>query len=251
MFAASRVAAAINPEEFRRGATEVVKLREIARVVDRNEQTHLERITIVGEVMESVRRDPETSPDQRVIVIDYTVDLARREAERKAYTERNRGMVGRQFMYEPDPPTLDGTREFWAYLTPLGGHSGNVNRYAGSVAAPSEKTGPVFVPAAGQYSWDIPRPAASDVNAAGETSTRHTGTVRTGIMAIGGETTGIVLETDAGTFELDVGGNQENAAKLEALNGRAVTILGPVRTKNGVEVKNRRIIEVTAIRAEH
>ncbi len=251
MLAASRVAAAINPEEFKRSATTVVKLREIARVVDRNEPAHLERITIVGEVVQSVRRDPEMAPDQRVVLIDYTVDLARREAERKAYTEKNRGLVGRQFMYEPDPPQLDSNDEFWAYLAPLGGRSSNPNRYAGSVAATPVKTGPVFVPAAGQYSWDPPRPAASGVTAVGETGTRHTGTVRTGIMAIGGETTGILLDTDAGPFELDAGGNREIAARLEALNGRRVTILGPVRIKNGVEVKNRRIIDVSAVRAEN
>ncbi len=74
------------------------------------------------------------------------------------------------------------------------------------------------------------------------------GTLRTGIMAIGGETTGIVLETPSGRYELDVSGSPQAAAKVDQLAGKKVTVLGDYRPRPGVEVKERRIIVVRELR---
>jgi hypothetical protein len=65
---------------------------------------------------------------------------------------------GPQFMAEPEQPELDEKKEFWAHLAKAGGHLGNVNRHAGVVVGIGDYAikGDVFVPVAGQYSFDPP-----------------------------------------------------------------------------------------------
>lgn len=245
-----RLAAAINPEEFKRVASDVVKLREIARVMqpDDERKPTRQRITIVGEILE-VERTTLRRDQVRIVVIDYTIDVVARAAAQKAHAEKSGNMPGPQFMHEPDAPAQ---KEFWAHLAPLGGRLGNVNRHAGAVIEMKREnfSGPVFVPVAGQYSWDAPagRTAAEAANPL-ERPVTYTGTVRTGVMAVGGETTGMILETErAGTFELEVKGDRAAAQRLEALNGRQATIAGTVETRPGVEIKERRILVVRSIR---
>lgn len=73
------------------------------------------------------------------------------------------------------------------------------------------------------------------------------GVLRTGIMAIGGETTGTVISVKGGkTYELDLGNLRGLAEKL---NGKEVVVQGTLRVKAGVEIKERRIITVTGLRA--
>jgi len=72
-----------------------------------------------------------------------------------------------------------------------------------------------------------------------------TGKVLTGIVAIGGETTGVVLETAQGRIELQTTPAQR--ATLESLKGQQVTIRGQIDTRQGVEVPTRTIITVTEI----
>jgi len=78
-------------------------------------------------------------------------------------------------------------------------------------------------------------------SAAGE----WTGKVLTGIVAIGGETTGIVLETAQGRLELQCDAAQR--ATLDGLKGQQVTIRGKLEIRPGVEMPERRIITVTEI----
>ena len=77
-----------------------------------------------------------------------------------------------------------------------------------------------------------------------------TGRVMTGMMAVGGETTGILLAVgEPGTgdrFELQPA-NQAMRERLRALDGRTVTVRGTLDTREGVEVRRRRIISVTEI----
>jgi hypothetical protein len=76
----------------------------------------------------------------------------------KEHSERQGNMPGRQFMHEPEPPKLDEKGEFWAHLAKAGGRLGNVNRHAGAVVGIGDYDfqGDVFVPVAGQYSFDAP-----------------------------------------------------------------------------------------------
>ena len=73
------------------------------------------------------------------------------------------------------------------------------------------------------------------------------GKLRTGIVAIGGETTGIILETDQGTFELDPGKSRELREKAAKLDGKMVAITGILHVREGVEVKARKIIAVNTL----
>jgi len=150
--------AAINPAEFKRVASEVVRLREIARIVhtDQRGDDKLRRVTIVGQIVAA-----HESRDSRVgdtIVIDYTVNLTELARKAKEHSDRQGKMPGRQFMGEPEPPQLDERGEFWAHLARAGGRLGNVNRHAGAVIGIGdyETTKNVFVPVAGQYSFDTP-----------------------------------------------------------------------------------------------
>jgi uncharacterized protein (TIGR01244 family) len=72
-----------------------------------------------------------------------------------------------------------------------------------------------------------------------------TGLVLTGIVAIGGETTGIVLDTGREKLELQCDATQR--ATIEGLKGQQVMIRGKLETRTGVEVPVRRIIVVTEI----
>jgi hypothetical protein len=150
--------AAINPDNFKRVASDIVRLREIARIVhtDKQGDDKLRRVTIVGQIVAA-----HESRDSRVgdtIVIDYTVNLTKLERAAKEHTDRQGNMPGRQFMSEPEPPKLDEKGEFWAHLARAGGRLGNVNRHAGAVVGIGdyEFKGDVFVPVAGQYSFDAP-----------------------------------------------------------------------------------------------
>ena len=71
-----------------------------------------------------------------------------------------------------------------------------------------------------------------------------TGKLRTGIVAVGAETTGAVLETKKGKFELDFGKDKELRQKAEDLNGKAVKVAGTLEIRKGVEVKERKIVKV-------
>ncbi|MFO0964787.1 MAG: hypothetical protein U0793_04255 [Gemmataceae bacterium] len=76
-----------------------------------------------------------------------------------------------------------------------------------------------------------------------------TGKLQTGVFAIGGETTGIVLKTkDKGAFELDLGKNKELRAQAEKLNGKEVTVEGTLTIRKGVEIRERRIITATSLK---
>jgi hypothetical protein len=76
-----------------------------------------------------------------------------------------------------------------------------------------------------------------------------TGILKTGVVAPGGETTGIVVQAKDTTYELDFGKDKELKAKAQKLNGKKVEASGTLRVKKGVEVKERRIITVTKLDA--
>lgn len=76
-----------------------------------------------------------------------------------------------------------------------------------------------------------------------------TGKLATGIMAIGGESTGVTITTaQRQTYELDI---KDAALKrtAEGLDGKDVTVTGTLTIKAGVEIAQRRIITVTTLEA--
>jgi hypothetical protein len=71
------------------------------------------------------------------------------------------------------------------------------------------------------------------------------GTLETEIVAIGGETTGIVIHTKDGDWDLDFRDNKELDKLADTLNKKAVIVSGICRKIEGVEKPERNIIEVT------
>ena|SRR6266404_8563682 len=91
-------------------------------------------------------------------------------------------------------------------------------------------------------------PAAGAGDQANTSTKSYRGILKTGIVAIGGETTGVTLTTkNEGVFELDLGKNQELQRRAEELNGKNVVVVGDYKPREGVEVKLRRIILVKTL----
>jgi hypothetical protein len=73
------------------------------------------------------------------------------------------------------------------------------------------------------------------------------GTLETGVIAIGGETTGIVVRSAGSAWELDLGGNAELKQQAEQLNGKTVVVTGVYRRQKGVEIPERHIVAVATL----
>lgn len=153
--------AAINPANYQSVASDVLRIRETARVLHewKVEGHRIRRVTIVGEILED-RSDVAQQRIGRTVVIDYSTDLDAREAAGEAWSKARGTMPGPQFTFDPDPPKLDADGSFWAHLARAGTRLGNVQRDAGAVATLEhpvyEIKGDIFVPAAAQYSFDAP-----------------------------------------------------------------------------------------------
>ena len=75
------------------------------------------------------------------------------------------------------------------------------------------------------------------------------GTLRTGVMAIGGETTGTMVTARGAKWDLDLTRLPEGRQKAEALDGRAVLVKGTLEIRPGVERRERAIVTVTSLEA--
>ena len=75
------------------------------------------------------------------------------------------------------------------------------------------------------------------------------GTLRTGIMAIGGESMGTTVTARGATWELDLRGKPEWAARAESLRGRRVVVTGSLEVRAGVERRQRWIVTVKTLEA--
>ncbi len=73
------------------------------------------------------------------------------------------------------------------------------------------------------------------------------GTLRTGLRQIGGETTGVIIVTSEGTYELDLKQKPEWSNQLPQLDGKQVTVEGKLFIRKGIEVKKRWIIHVRSL----
>ncbi|TAK11962.1 MAG: hypothetical protein EPO35_11860 [Acidobacteria bacterium] len=74
------------------------------------------------------------------------------------------------------------------------------------------------------------------------------GTLETGVVAIGGETTGTVIRASGVTWELDLGGNKDLQALAEKLNRKTVVVTGTYRKVKGVEIPERHIVRVMTLK---
>jgi len=69
------------------------------------------------------------------------------------------------------------------------------------------------------------------------------------IMAIGGETTGVIITANGVTWELDFSNSPDSQKKLKPMNGKVVVVKGKLTMKRGVEIRQRWIVKVDAIGA--
>ena len=75
------------------------------------------------------------------------------------------------------------------------------------------------------------------------------GTLETGIVAIGGETTGTIIKSGNVTWELDLGGDAKLVAQAEKLNMKKALVRGAYYKKPGVEIAERHIVKVKSLAA--
>jgi hypothetical protein len=75
------------------------------------------------------------------------------------------------------------------------------------------------------------------------------GTLRAGLMAIGGETTGYAIRARGVTWELDLGTDEDLKHRADALDGQTVVVTGSFEARPGVEMKTRSIVKVETLTA--
>jgi hypothetical protein len=66
------------------------------------------------------------------------------------------------------------------------------------------------------------------------------GTLKTGIVAIGGETTGNAISAGGGSFEVEL--DKKQSEQAEKLSGKTVIVTGTIYFKKGVTVRGMRTI---------
>ena len=74
------------------------------------------------------------------------------------------------------------------------------------------------------------------------------GTLETGIVAIGAETTGTIIKVGKVTWELDLGGKKELIELAEKLNKQTVIVTGRYQQKAGVEIPLRHIVTIKTLK---
>jgi hypothetical protein len=74
-----------------------------------------------------------------------------------------------------------------------------------------------------------------------------TGHLRTGLVAIGGETTGTTITAKGITWELEFGKDSALHKKAEKLGNQTVLVRGSLERRAGVEISERWIVTVTSL----
>jgi hypothetical protein len=73
------------------------------------------------------------------------------------------------------------------------------------------------------------------------------GKLKTGLVAIGGETTGTAITADGITWELELGQNEALLDHSRQLDGQTVLVRGRLRRTPGVEIRERWIVTVRSL----
>ncbi len=74
------------------------------------------------------------------------------------------------------------------------------------------------------------------------------GTLETGLVAIGGETTGTIIKVGNVIWELDLGGNQVFQDLAKKLHQETALVAGTYQKIKGVEMPERHIVNVTSLK---
>jgi hypothetical protein len=76
----------------------------------------------------------------------------------------------------------------------------------------------------------------------------YRGKLETGVVAVGGESTGMTITVGAATYEVDVHGDKTLGDTAQQLNGKEALVTGYLETRQGVETGKRQIIVATTLR---
>jgi|GEM_PF-1408822 len=76
------------------------------------------------------------------------------------------------------------------------------------------------------------------------------GTMQSGVVAIGGETTGVQLKTRLQAYELEFPKDSDGARRASEFDGQPVIVTGEFRTRPGVEISERSLIVVQTLVAQ-
>lgn len=93
------------------------------------------------------------------------------------------------------------------------------------------------------------KPAQKDESKKATDQVQLRGKLRHPVYALGGETTGTVIETEKGAYELDLAGKNDLKKIAESLNEKKVAVRGTLTVRKGVEVEERRIVTVAELKA--
>jgi hypothetical protein len=74
------------------------------------------------------------------------------------------------------------------------------------------------------------------------------GTLSTGVMAIGAETTGTVIQSGEVRWELDFGSDEELRRSAAKLNKKKAIVTGIYERRRGVEIRERHVVKVSALK---
>lgn len=75
------------------------------------------------------------------------------------------------------------------------------------------------------------------------------GTLQTGVMAIGAETTGTVIRANNVTWELDLSDNPQLQEEARKLDRKTVLVTGTYEKRKGVEIRERHVVKVAALKS--
>ena len=89
----------------------------------------------------------------------------------------------------------------------------------------------------------------ADPNSVGDESVtvEIVGRVRTGVVSIGGETTGTLIAANGIVWELDLQGNKQMRESVRGMGNKPVRVKGSLKKRSGVEIRERWIVTVDSL----
>ena len=92
--------------------------------------------------------------------------------------------------------------------------------------------------------WTVPQSGHDTAKKKQYIKVEILGTLRHGIVAVGGETTGTEITAKNITWELDIGREAELRQLAEKLDGKEVIVKGELEVRKGIEISRRWIVKV-------
>lgn len=97
--------------------------------------------------------------------------------------------------------------------------------------------------------WLVGLAAAGDRSDSSYVKVEIKGVLKTGLVAIGGETTGFAIKAKDASLELDFGKDRKLRELAEKMSGKTVVAAGTLSVRQGVEVKQRLILRVVSLKS--